>query len=196
MAVYFVIGAVIVAWALILSFGGMARVKDFPNKRAGRLLMLVSGGLCLAGFVALMATTEREHPREEAKAEAAEQAEARERLAPGGTAQGQEAGEKQAEGGTIPVTEDEYSIKLPVKTLEAGPYAVDVVNKGKVEHDLQVEGGSVGDGEDRADQTRGQRNARGSAAEWNLQADLHGARPRGARDEDPGDGSLMSEISA
>ena len=35
MTVYFVIGAVLVVWALVLTFGGMARVNDFPDRSAG-----------------------------------------------------------------------------------------------------------------------------------------------------------------
>jgi uncharacterized cupredoxin-like copper-binding protein len=144
MAVYFVIGAVLVVWALVLTFGGMARVRDFPDKGGGRVLMAVSAGLAIAAFAALMATTEKEHPREEAKEKAAEQAEAREQLAPGGRQAGHEAGAKQAEGGIVTVVEDDFSIELPSgKSLEAGPYALDVVNKGKTDHDLAVQGPGV-----------------------------------------------------
>lgn len=123
MAVYFVIGAVIVAWALILSFGGMARVNDFPDKRGGRLLMLVSAVLCVAGFAALLATTETEHPREEAKAHAAEKA-------------------KEESGGTaVQVSETEYEIELAGgTTLKPGSSSFDVRNEGKIAHDLAVEG--------------------------------------------------------
>ena len=35
MAVYFVIGALLVVWALVLTFGGMARVEDFPRPKPG-----------------------------------------------------------------------------------------------------------------------------------------------------------------
>ena len=49
MTVYFVIGAVLVVWALVLSFGGMARVRDFPDKSRGRVLGCLrrSVGRCL-----------------------------------------------------------------------------------------------------------------------------------------------------
>jgi plastocyanin len=130
MAVYFVIGGVLVAWALILTFGGMARVTDFPDKGRGRLLMTVSACLALGAFVALIATTKREHPREEAKAEAAvkgkEQA-----AAPGA----------QAGGGAIAVSEREYAIKLAGgTTLKPGKSTFDVKNVGTIQHDLAVEG--------------------------------------------------------
>jgi plastocyanin len=130
MAVYFVIGGAIVAWALILSFGGMARVKDFPDRSRGRLLMIVSGALCLGAFIALLATTDKEHPREEAKAEAAEKAK-EEAPATG----------SQAAAAKIAVSEIEYKIKLAGSTtLKAGNATFDVKNDGKIQHDLAVEG--------------------------------------------------------
>ena len=130
MAVYFVIGAAIVVWALILSFGGMARVKDFPDRRGGRLLMIVSATLCLAGFVALLATTEKEHPKEEAQAEAAEKAQEKEN--PAGA---------EVKGVLIPTAEAEYSIKLANGTKQqAGTSTFVVKNEGKIQHDLAVEG--------------------------------------------------------
>jgi uncharacterized cupredoxin-like copper-binding protein len=129
MAVYFVIGGAIVAWALILSFGGMARVKDFPDESRGRLLMIVSGTLCLAGFIALVATTEKEHPREEAKAEAAEK-----------KPEEPSAGGKSA----FVVNEKEYSIQLAAAApLHAGPLAFDVKNVGKIQHDLAIDTGGA-----------------------------------------------------
>lgn len=127
MAVYFVIGGVLVAWALILTFGGMARDKDFPDKSTGRMLMALSAGLAIAVFGALLATTEKEHPREEAKKEAAEEKPGE---APGG---GKSA---------IVVNEKEYSIELAGGAApHAGPLALDVKNVGKVPHDLAIEGG-------------------------------------------------------
>jgi uncharacterized cupredoxin-like copper-binding protein len=140
MAAYFVLGGILVAWALILTFGGMARVKDFPDRSQGRVLMAISAGLAVAAFAALMATTEKEHPKLEAEEKAAQQREAREAVEPGGTQPGHEAGSKQAEGGIVPVVEDEFSIEFPRKQLEAGPYVFDVVNEGKTDHDLAING--------------------------------------------------------
>jgi plastocyanin len=143
-AVYYVIGIALVLWALALTALGVTRPGFPPTRQGGRALMAVSGVLVAGTLIAVIASTEREHPREEAKAEAAERAEAREQLAPGGRAGGQEAGEKQAEGGIVPVVEDEYSVKLPGgSALGAGPYAFNVVNRGKIEHDLAVEGAGV-----------------------------------------------------
>jgi uncharacterized cupredoxin-like copper-binding protein len=132
MAVYFVIGALLVVWALVLTFGGIARVRDFPDRSGGRVLMAVSAGLAIGVFVALMATTKKEHPREEAKAKAAERA--AEERPPGEAPPGK--------GGAIAVTETEYSIELPGDTtLGAGRSTFEVMNEGKIGHDLAVEGG-------------------------------------------------------
>ena len=71
MTVYFVLGSVLVAWALIMTAVGLTR-DGFPSGRsAGRGLIALSALLALAVLVTLLAVTEREHPREEAKAEAA-----------------------------------------------------------------------------------------------------------------------------
>jgi plastocyanin len=130
MTVYFVIGAVLVAWALVLTFGGMARVRDFPDRSAGRMLMAVSAGLALTVFAAVLTTSEKEHPREEAKKKAAERA-----------AEERPAGEVPRGGAPVAVAEKEYSIKLAgSSTLEAGRSVFDVRNRGKIPHDLAVEG--------------------------------------------------------
>ena len=139
MAVYFVLGACLVAWALLLTFGGMARGKDFPDASTGRLLLFGSAGLAVAVFVAMVATTSKEHPRIEAKEKAAEEKEAKERATGAGESQGQEGGQKQKAGGPVLVTEKEYSIRLPAKAFDAGPYGFEVKNEGKVPHDLAVE---------------------------------------------------------
>jgi plastocyanin len=143
-AAYYVIGIVLVVWALALTALGLTR-DGFPPSRGGaRGLIVASLVIVLATVAAVILGSEREHPREEANAEAAEKkAEAKERLAPGGKAGGQEAGAKQAEGGIVPVVEDEYSVKLAgPRTLEAGPYAFEAENDGKIEHDLAVQGPS------------------------------------------------------
>ena len=79
--------------------------------------------------LALMATTKKEHPREEAKEKAAEER-------PAGEAP---AGEKGSLA--IPVTEKEYSIRLAGgNTLDAGIVTFNVKNEGKIPHDLAIEG--------------------------------------------------------
>jgi uncharacterized cupredoxin-like copper-binding protein len=132
MTVYFVIGSVLVVWALVLTFGGMTRAPNFPDRSGGRRLMAVSAGLALAAFVAVVTTTEKEHPREEAKEKAAERA-----------------GEQGAAGGTagstfrISVAEDEYSIKLKKAPVRPGGIAFEAENTGKIPHDLAIEGQGV-----------------------------------------------------
>jgi plastocyanin len=144
--VYYVIGGVLVVWALVLTAMGVTRASFPPARGGGRALMLVSAAMCLGALVALLVTTEKEHPREEAAAEAAEGAVSSDEgtQAPGGEAGGHEAGAKQAQGGRIAVIEDEYSIELPDgNRVEAGPYALEAVNDGKIPHDLAVEGPGV-----------------------------------------------------
>jgi uncharacterized cupredoxin-like copper-binding protein len=128
MTVYFVIGSVLVVWALVLTFGGMRRGADFPDARTGKMLMAVSAGLAVAAFIAVVTTTEREHPKQEAK-EKAEKA-----------AKVSEAGQPQGRAEAVDVTEDEFSIKLPSKNLSPGPHEFDVVNNGKTDHDLAING--------------------------------------------------------
>jgi plastocyanin len=108
----------------------MARDKDSPDKSTGRVLMAVSAGLAIAVFAALLATTEKEHPREEANKERAAERAAEEPSAGGETA--------------YAVTEKEYSVDLVGSTtLHPGPLAFEVKNVGKVPHDLAIEGGGA-----------------------------------------------------
>jgi uncharacterized cupredoxin-like copper-binding protein len=144
MAAYYVLGITFVLFALGLTAVGLTREGFPPTRVGGRGIAAGAALIAVSTFTILVLTTDREHPREEAKIAAAEKAQARQQLAPGGRERGQEAGAKQAQGGIVVVSEAEYSVKLPSGTkLEAGPYAFDVVNKGKIEHDLAVEGGSV-----------------------------------------------------
>jgi uncharacterized cupredoxin-like copper-binding protein len=45
----------------------------------------------------------------------------------------------------VTVTETEFKIALPSQSLKAGPYELDVENKGKIGHDLVVKGPGVND---------------------------------------------------
>jgi plastocyanin len=134
-AAYYVIGIVLVIWALALTAVGLTRDGFPPSRPGGRGLIAVSALLVAATVAAVVLTSEREHPREEAKAEAAEKAEAeRGGGAPGGKRGG-------AEGGPVEVVEREYSVKLAGgATLGAGDQTFDVANEGKIPHDLAVEG--------------------------------------------------------
>jgi uncharacterized cupredoxin-like copper-binding protein len=135
MAAYFVLGGLLVAWALVLSFGGMARGKDFPDRSTGRTIMAVSAGLCIAVFGTLLVTTDKEHPREEAAEHAAENETKEQRAAEAPAA---------IAARKLAVSEDEYAVKLAGGTaLEAGGVIFNVANTGKVPHDLAIEGGGV-----------------------------------------------------
>lgn len=136
MSAYYVIAIVVVVGAVVLSAIGLTREDFPPNLRVGRAVMAGTLLAVVAGVIALISTTEREHPREEAAHAAAEKAAERKsekRAAPGG---GEPAG-----GQTVAVTEKEFSVALEGgKALEAGPLTFAVSNKGKIQHDLAIEG--------------------------------------------------------
>lgn len=133
MAVYYVLGIALVVFALVLFAIGQAREGFPPTVRGGRALMAVAGVLVVATFAVLIATTEKEHPREHAKAEEAKK-----------KAEGGAPGGAQRAGGAVAVSEKEYSIELTGGgTLEPGEHRFDVANEGKIEHDLAVEGAGI-----------------------------------------------------
>jgi uncharacterized cupredoxin-like copper-binding protein len=139
MAAYFVFGTLVVLFALGLAAVGLTRAGYPPTIGVGRRLMAAAGVLVISTFVALVVTTKREHPREEAKAEAVEKAKAKPE---------QEAGapvaRKGVGGGTLSVSEKEYSVDLAGgEALKAGKYTIDVANKGKIQHDIAVEGDGI-----------------------------------------------------
>ena len=171
MAVYYVLGSLLVLWGLGLAVFGLLRADFPPSGAAGRALVGVTGAIVVATLVSLLATTEREHPREEAAAEAAEQGKGVEgdqsggsgnapgtRTPPGATPEEQPSAPPSTEGSSgaegssgggatsLDVTEDEFSIKVSDDdSLEAGSYKIAVRNAGKIQHDLVVEGKGVKD---------------------------------------------------
>jgi uncharacterized cupredoxin-like copper-binding protein len=131
MSAYYVIAIVIAVGAVVLSAIGLTREDFPPSIRAARIVMAGTLLLVTAGIVALLATTHREHPREEA-AEASEQA---------AVAQGEGAVQGEGGGTTVRTEEKEFSIKLRGgNSLTAGKYRFAVVNRGKIGHDLAIEG--------------------------------------------------------
>jgi plastocyanin len=142
MAVYFVLGSILVAWGLGLAILGLLREDFPPSGQAGRVLMGVTVVIVAATLLALLATTEREHPREEAAAEAAEKKAEEEQQggeAPGGTPPPEEA--PSVEGNSINVTEKEFSIALAGgNEIQPGRTTFVVQNVGKIEHDLAIKG--------------------------------------------------------
>jgi hypothetical protein len=154
MAVYFVLGSILVAWGLGLAVLGLLREDFPPSGRVGRMLVGATALIVTATLVALLASTEREHPREEAAAEAAERkAEEREKRgepatpAPGGEAPAEEPPTEppaEAGGQTVDVVEKEFSIALDGgNSLKAGKYTFAVHNEGRIQHDLAIEGAKL-----------------------------------------------------
>jgi plastocyanin len=138
MTLYYVLGATMVAGAIVLSAIGLTRENFPPSLAVGRAIMGGALVLVLSGMAVLLLTTEKEHPREEA-AEAAEH----EQAAGGEGAGGGEPVRGEASR-TIRALEDEFSIKLdPGPPRAAGSYTFDVVNQGNIDHDLEVQGEGV-----------------------------------------------------
>jgi len=141
MAVYFVLGSILVAWGLGLAIYGLLRSDFPPSGSAGRALVGVTVLLVAGTLVALLATTSREHPKEEAAAKAAETKAAA--GTQGAAAQGAPAPATGA-GKTVKVSEKEYSIALAGSSkLKAGKYTFAVANTGKIQHDLAIQGDGV-----------------------------------------------------
>jgi uncharacterized cupredoxin-like copper-binding protein len=142
MSAYFVIGILIAVGAVVLSAIGLTRADFPPNDRVGRAVMAGTLVVVLGGIGALLATTHVEHPREEAAEAAAEKA-GEEKVAEAGKS-GQ-VGAPEA-GETVAVSEDEFSVALEGgDQLKPGPHTFAVANKGKIQHDLAIEGGGLPD---------------------------------------------------
>jgi uncharacterized cupredoxin-like copper-binding protein len=139
MAAYYVLGVCFVLFAAGLTALGLTREGFPPTESGGRALMAAAGVIALVTFVVLLATTEREHPREEAKKQAAEK---KAETAPAGAPAQNGAAPGQGQAGAVEVVEKEYSIDLPGgEDLKAGKLTFDVANQGAIQHDLAVEGG-------------------------------------------------------
>jgi uncharacterized cupredoxin-like copper-binding protein len=134
MTAYYVLGIAMVVLAVVLSAIGLTREGFPPTQGMARGIILGTLVLVLVGAVVLITTTHVEHPRIEAAEKAAE------REAEAGGAEGGEAGG----GRTVRAVENEFSIELEGgNTLDAGGYTFEVVNEGKIGHDLAIEGDGV-----------------------------------------------------
>jgi uncharacterized cupredoxin-like copper-binding protein len=102
-----------------------------PQYPAGRLGWFVVVTLVL--FVGMLAAVEFFARESEEKAEAGNEqpAESSEATTPTATSGGA--------GRTVQVTEKEFKIELPSKTLKPGSYTFDLSNGGKQPHDLTIE---------------------------------------------------------
>src|SRR5919108_1005226 len=136
MAVYYVLGACLVVWGLGLAIFGLVRDDFPPSGPAGRPFIVITVLLVAGTLTALLFTTEKEHPREEAAAKEREaQTEAAEQpaTAPSGGA-----------AKNVKVTEKEFSIALAGgNKLTPGRYTFAVDNTGKIQHDLTIEGNGI-----------------------------------------------------
>src|SRR5437879_2923759 len=132
MAVYFVLGSILVAWGLGLAILGLLRPDFPPSGQAGRALVGVTVLLVAGTLAALLTTTKREHPREEAAAKAAEA-----RAAAGAAPSQPSAAAAPAAGAkTVKVSEKEFSIALVGGSkLKPGSYTFQAANVGKIQHD-------------------------------------------------------------
>jgi uncharacterized cupredoxin-like copper-binding protein len=135
MAAYYVLGITLVLFALGLTAVGITREGFPPTRGAGRRLMALAAAIVVATLAVLVATTGREHPREEAKAEAAKKQAEAGKPAPPAAEPG---------GGAVQVVEKEYALSLPGgTTLKAGKSTFQAANQGKIQHDLALEGGGA-----------------------------------------------------
>ena len=132
MTAYYVLGIAMVVLAVVLSAVGLTREGFPPTQGMARAIIGGTAALVLVGAVVLLLTTHKEHPRAEAAEKAAEER-AKEAEAGGGE-----------QGKAIRAVENEFSIELTGgNTLVGGKYTFDVVNEGKIEHDLAIEGDGV-----------------------------------------------------
>ena len=146
MAVYYVLGILLVVWALGISFLGLARADFPPSGSGGRVLVGVTALIVTGALVALLATTHKEHPKEDAAAEAAALKQEQQKPPPpaGSAPQKQPKPAPAAQAGkTVKASEKEFSIALAGgNSLKVGKYTFAVQNVGKIQHDLAIEGQS------------------------------------------------------
>jgi uncharacterized cupredoxin-like copper-binding protein len=133
MTAYIVLGLVPVGWALVLSAMGLLRESFPPTGTGARVLVGITVVLVGATMVALFATTQKEHPREEAAAKAAEE-----------EAEGEQPPVPSRPASTVKVAENEFSINPDTGTsLPTNKYTFEAVNRGKIEHDLAIRGRGI-----------------------------------------------------
>jgi uncharacterized cupredoxin-like copper-binding protein len=127
-----------VVGALVLSAIGLTREGFPPSKTVARAIIGATAILVLTGAIVLLSVTHKEHPREEAAEKAELAAERTEGENPEGAVQGEGGGK------TVRALEDEFSIKLEGgNSLKPDKYRFRVVNEGKIDHDLGIEGEGI-----------------------------------------------------
>jgi len=124
-----------VVGALVLSAIGLTREGFPPSRTVARAIIAGTALLVLAGATTLLIVTDKEHPREEAAEKAELAAERSQGENPEGAVQGEGGGK------TVRAIEDEFSIKLAGgNSLKPDKYRFTVVNEGKIDHDLKIQG--------------------------------------------------------
>jgi plastocyanin len=124
-----------VVGALVLSAIGLTREGFPPSRTIARAIIAGTALLVFVGAATLLIVTDKEHPREEAAEKAELAAERSQGENPEGAVQGEGGGK------TVRAVEDEFSIKLAGgNSLKADKYRFSVVNKGKIDHDLAIQG--------------------------------------------------------
>jgi uncharacterized cupredoxin-like copper-binding protein len=140
MTAYYVLGITMVVGALVLSAIGLTREGFPPSRGVARAIIGGTLLLVLVGAAVLVVVTDKEHPKQEAAEKAELAAEKSTGENPEGAVQGQG-----ARGSTkVRAVEKEFSIKLESgDSLKPSKYDFRVVNQGKIDHDLAIEGGGT-----------------------------------------------------
>ena len=116
-----VVGLIFITFALASSFLGPRWKPDFPGKNGIKLFVVI----CFVLFFSMVAAVfvfGAEASKEVGVEHAAAAA---------------------ATGKPVAVTEDEFHVLLASKKVAPGSYTFVVTNKGKIQHDLAVQGGKV-----------------------------------------------------
>ena len=116
-----VVGLIFISFALASSFLGPRWKPDFPGKNGIKLFIVLSFVMFFA-MVAAVAVFGAEASKEVGVEHAAASA---------------------ATAKPVAVTEDEFHVLLPSKKIAPGSYTFVVTNKGKIQHDLAIQGGKV-----------------------------------------------------
>lgn len=159
--VFYIVGLVVTAGALIVSFAGL-KMKDFPSRGAlgGILAVFAALVVLTCGLAVAVAREEQDHRRQEQAAHAAEEAdhasdegettaESGEAADEATTSEESDGGEAAAEGpgGTLQIAADPSALAYDKTELESAPGSVTIEfdNPSPIPHDVVVRGQ---DGED------------------------------------------------
>jgi uncharacterized cupredoxin-like copper-binding protein len=116
-----VVGLIFITFALASSFLGPRWKPDFPGERGIKIFIVISFVLFFSMVAAVFV-----FGAEASKKVAVEHGAA-----------------AAATGKLLAVTEDEFHVILASKKVPPGSYTFVVTNKGKIQHDLAVQGGAV-----------------------------------------------------